>query len=503
MHAAETFYLAQSATGSGLGTDPSNRLPISWYNNPANWGAGVGKFSDDDTVSIGGIITVPVISQADGSVGHKKHLVWESGSGITIPGTSLSAPGSGLLGLRSYMTCLGPSETNKVVFQVTGNGDGLASSNAIHGIIFSGRSGVEIGNILVTNLYQHTIYVTTPVDLTSVAGLYGNGVGNDIYLHDIALGDIAWAGYIVASVNGTTGLVCSNIYAKNVDHTFSGLGGFTGAVFDRVICADAEKWDTPSPVPNQYHHDGIHFFWGAGVTNVGTTIKNSQFGLGSWGTTNTTMYVFTEGDVISAPGSHTNTIFFLTIDNCLFRETGRMNNGCLNPYGISNRVINCTFLGSTNVASIGMTMTGASAMASNNVFSGFQFPITINTAGAALDFNYYGNYPNAANRLTGTSYNLTSNFGGWKSAIGGEANSQSVTDVKMNSDGSLAAGSVALNGGFNFSALFTDSLNGVARPSFVAWDAGAWQTSTNNPTEPPLVPAGFVTFSGAVNLHTQ
>ncbi len=54
---AKTIFVSQNPTGAGTGVDCSNALPISFVNNPANWGTGTTQIGPGSTVSMCGAIT--------------------------------------------------------------------------------------------------------------------------------------------------------------------------------------------------------------------------------------------------------------------------------------------------------------------------------------------------------------------------------------------------------------------------------------------------------------
>src|SRR5258708_19323798 len=54
---AKDFYIAANQVGTGSGTGCSTAMPYAWFNNAANWGAGVAQIGPGTTVHLCGTFT--------------------------------------------------------------------------------------------------------------------------------------------------------------------------------------------------------------------------------------------------------------------------------------------------------------------------------------------------------------------------------------------------------------------------------------------------------------
>src|SRR5215469_3329097 len=87
---AHEIYIAQAPIGGANGSDCASALPISWFNNAANWGTASHQIGPGTTVHICGTITgVPgetaLIVQGSGTVNNPVTILFEPGSVMTAP----------------------------------------------------------------------------------------------------------------------------------------------------------------------------------------------------------------------------------------------------------------------------------------------------------------------------------------------------------------------------------------------------------------------------------
>ena len=52
------IYISQNSSGAGNGADCADALPVSWFNNSANWGGGASQIGPGTTVHVCGTITL-------------------------------------------------------------------------------------------------------------------------------------------------------------------------------------------------------------------------------------------------------------------------------------------------------------------------------------------------------------------------------------------------------------------------------------------------------------
>src|SRR5262249_6734306 len=79
------IYLAEVGTGASTGVDCSNAYPVSFFNEPRNWGAGTNQIGSGTTVHLCGTITEPanstgLIFQGSGVSGSPITLKFENGA---------------------------------------------------------------------------------------------------------------------------------------------------------------------------------------------------------------------------------------------------------------------------------------------------------------------------------------------------------------------------------------------------------------------------------------
>lgn len=485
---AESFYLAQSAAGSGDGSSCGNAKAATFFNNAANWGVGAGKISPDDTVELCGTITTVLIAPAGGSSGHPVTIHWQTGA-------KLSQPAASVIGLGGFSYFILDGGVDGII-ENTANGTLLANQLPTSGIIISGSHDIELKNLTIRNLYVHVAGYDGP-DLTAVAGIYASPAGANINIHDCHLTGMYACIRPIGGVDGISGFICQNNTFSNFDHGLSPLNGFIGALIKANSFGSSVNWDNPG---NIYHHDDIHFYGGVGGTLFDSYTLDGNLFHGDKGTNNTAM-VFFEPQTTG----NTNAVKSPIIINNVFSSEGShvLNNGFMNPWCTNGLIANNTMRAvSTTPNSQGLTITGTGNQVTNNAISGVTVFVTINTP-AHLNNNYYGNPIGPASwKYLGTTY---TSFPTWQTALSGDFNSQSVADLAIQADGSLGPTSVAIGGGLNLTSLFTDSFNLVTRPTPPTfWDAGAWQSTgfTNTPT-PPVTVTGKVRFQGVINLGVR
>lgn len=453
---AEDIYVAQSTSGADTGADCSNAHSVAWLNTSGNWGVGAGKVSSGDIVHLCGTITTAPVVRGSGSVGNPITIYFEPSAKVSIAASTTMQCQS-----QSYIVIDGGVNG---ILENTDNGSSLGNQVATSGVYASGSSNLEIKNLTVQNLYVHSLATDNINTLDTQGALYMNGFGDNISVHNCLFSNICW----VLNFQSGSG-IGMNIYSNaflNYDHGVAGLGNSysTVNIYNNHFGTTA-NWDTSG---NVWHHDGIHFFFGAGATLSGVNVYNNLFD-GDWGINNTA-YLYFEGDY-----THTNpnAISGMTIYNNAFLEFAGnlLNNGMALGGGTAWSWLNNTFAGSGVSNSLGLkTHDGTNTVVENNIFSGLTTFIS-NGTNVVLNNNLYAAQVPAGNSpwvRESVSYNT---FSAWVAASG-EANSISTSVAGLNSDGTPQGMSPALRTGVDLSSVFTTDKAGVTRS--VPWDMGAY-----------------------------
>jgi len=464
---AKDIYVAQTASGSGDGGSVANASPVTWLNASSSWGSGSGQVNAGDTVHLCGAINSTVLVQGSGTAGHLLTLLFEPNAKLSQPaGTLLQCNG------QSYLVIDGGANG---VLENTDNGSALANHVAVSGIYAPMCSNLEVKNLTVQDLYVHTSPADSAVDFGAVGGVYLNGFGGNVSVHDCKFQDVCWVLNMSSGITGASGLSIYNNTFTNYDHAIAGLGGALANPANINIYnnqfGSTSNWDTTG---NVYHHDGIHIFFPPGTTLSGMNIYGNLFN-GNWGVNNTA-HLFIEGDYSRVnPSSVSN----VAIWNNVFSQSGGnlLNNGFLAGTGSNWRIQNNTFLGAgvRNSGAIFLTVTGLAL--ANNVFTGVTTYVTAASgttfSAGGTSYNLYAEATpggNAPWSLSGTGYN---SLGAWQLATGQEAQSLVAGHAYLNTDGTLQATSPAVGAGVNLFAYFTTDKTGVSRST--PWDMGAYK----------------------------
>ncbi|MDE1941075.1 MAG: peptidoglycan-binding protein, partial [Patescibacteria group bacterium] len=501
------IYVSQN--GSGTGTSCADPLPISWANATSNWGTSAGQIGPGVTLHLCGTFTgaagaTLLKAQGSGTAGHPITIKFEPGAVAAAPyWAGSNNPGGGAIdiSMKSYIILDGG--TNGLI-ENTKNGTGLAYHADSVGVMAEGCEDCEIKNLTIADMYVHTSPSDTSVDQTQVIGIEFSGTNTSVHnntIHDAgwALGDVYNVGVLLRGGNDISGgdndsLIYGNdIY--NIDHGIW-LAGYgvaqTIKVFGNHI-HDYANWDTTS---NAYHHDGIHAFgWPATSTSFAKIndlwIYDNLFD-GDPGN-NVTGHVFLEGwNATSDPTPWTDSTGMLHF----FNNIGVFPNGRLTYNGIfaimyagSNfQIYNNTVVGSSPTAggSVCLGVASPNPTIKNNVIEGCNVLIgsvtQINNP-SQIDYNTYGDCDNSYNCWWDLGPG-TGDFTKWLSISGGaDAHSTYHSNIDLDSNYRPLAGSPAIGSALNLTGLGTAPLDsdivGTARPASSAWDAGAYQSGSN------------------------
>ncbi len=471
------IYIAQTEIGTKDGSSCANALGIAWFNTENNWGTTAGKIGPGVTAHLCGTINSSLSIFKNGTAGSPITIFFEPNAKVSIPvGTLIYAD------YRQYIVFDGG--TNGII-ENTDNGSFLGNKKAASGIYAPGAGNLEVKNLTIQNLYVHTSLADSSIDFGASAGIYLNGWNSNISIHDNTFKDICW----VISGGGATGASNFNVYRNtfvNYDHGVASIGGSLASpanvnIYDNHF-GSTVNWDTTA---NDYHHDGIHIYFGSGSLS-GVKIYNNLFD-GDWGINNTA-HVFLEGNynrtVTTASMSN-----FSIYNNTFIQKAGNMlNNGFLAGGGDNFSIYNNSFVGGGVRNSACLLSGGLNFIFKNNIVNGCTTFLNIG-AGSTLglvDYNLYSNLTEGGNYpwYLGTVSQTT--FSGWQTATGQERNSALVTNATFDASGKLTSASPIANVGANPSGLITST------PSFLPGDfnkdgyvnsldfsamSGAWNTS--------------------------
>lgn len=455
---AEDFYFTQSGAGSHTGTSLANAWSVNEASTAGNWGAGAGKISPGDTLHVSGVITTLLTIQGSGTAGNVITILFDSGASLSpLASTCCSCQN------KAYITFNGGGVG---IVENTDNGTLLGNQVATSGILASGSSHLEIKGITFRNLYVNDPTQDPTPDFSTQGAIYFNGVGDGISIHDNSFDNICW----VLNFQGGSGTgieVYDNAFT-NYDHGLAGLGGLSEIdIYGNDFGATA-AWDTPG---NLWHHDGIHVFFGAGVTCTGLRIYRNRFH-GDWGVSNTA-HIFIEGDYTHGNLSAVSGVLYY--NNLHLQYSGNLlNNGFIAAVAAASEWYNNTFLGTGVSVSAGVYLNGPGHSFENNLISGVNTFLTLQPSGtfSSIDNNLYAALASGGNSPYSYQGTPKGTLALWRTATGGEANSSQVSSAGVSSDGALLNGSAAIGAGIDESAIFTTDILGRTR--VVPWDIGAY-----------------------------
>lgn len=468
----KTIYIAWSGAGAIDGSSPSNAYPYTFLGNQANWGGGALQLNPGDTGVLCGFIGTGINVVSGGTPTNPVTILFQTGARISTPAfTTMSIPFTNNLVIDGGLNG---------IMENTNNGSNFSFQNDTAGILCQGVGNLEVKNLTFQNFYVHN-NPNDSADIFVTAGVYNNGNGNNISIHDCKFSNMHWCIYMApgAQFNTVSGVYIYNNTFSDYDHGIAGLGGVNLNINNNIF-GSTSIWDCTG---GTFHHDGIHMFWGSGGTSSGLNIYNNLF-TGYWGVDNTA-HIFLEGDFThNNPNSFINTKIY---NNVFIQYSGNyLNNGFMSVGGINCSVLSNTFIGAypTGVYnSLGMGIGGTGTSVKNNIvanvstFIGSSATTVFVTGG--LNGNIYYNQTAGGNSpffYTGVGYNT---FALWQTATTQDQNSEMITGVNINLmnqlNGTLIAGSLAIGSGTNLSSIFTTDFAGNPRPSSGPWDIGAYQ----------------------------
>jgi hypothetical protein len=495
--AAKDIYIAQSATGSGSGSDCADALPWSAFSSSGNWVPG-------NTLHICGTYNIPVngtgiTAQGNGSSGNPITIFFEPGAMLTSAAMSMGINING----HSFITVNGGpliSGALNGTIQNTANGYGLANHVSSPECVYNPGS-----NITVEYINCHNLYVTTPADSSGNDQGVGilvaaNGIITHCSVDHVDLG--------VAAVNASNIEISYNSTSYNNHGITVGTSGGTVSnikVHDNDVGGGGNIYDG---APGAYHRDALIVIC-EGSTNpcvTGLWIYSNYFH-GVWSTESTSgmtadtflddypsneieAFVFNNISAHDPPDTGTNNAYFEGghagfVYNNTVVATGSANGGAC--------------LGVFNSSSVQATVT------ENNVCSMVSYAVgfpKVGSGGGTLDYNdYFGaRLWAASNGQDSTMPQMASDCAA-EGGLGCDAHS-STANPNLNSDFTLPSTSPARGVGLNLTSLCssvaplctgapqTFGYNGAcgtgcaARPPSGPWDLGAYPVSSSSVVRP-------------------
>lgn len=507
--AASDIYFAQSSAGGNTGADCADARAVSSMasgdyiagNTLHLCGTGITGFSILGSGSAGNVITIKWevgarMSVADGGLininGAKSYLLFDGGFACG-PNTSCDAVEN------ANMTGYATGQTG--IIEATANGSGLVNQStntqAFYGC--DGCHDIEIRNLIIRNLYQHTSTSdnTSSADSGNFAfscpsGSTSGCVSGTISIHDSFIHDTGNAIQIQKN-SSNTALIYNNDFARNnwaLD--YSGNGTRT-LKFHNNVCRDAKNWDTG--VTDTFHHNCVHGYMNTPSDSIFTGFYNN-LSEGDWGSCCTTSNgLFVE----IAPPANLAVFNNVNLQSCNSNTepgySSRTVNTGAGPVVYNNTYLGCATTGSNVEA---LDLWGTSISAENNAIEGYGQYVVVgaspNTTFTTLDYNIYGAIGMSGNApwVWGASNETT--FANWQSASSGDSHGQKVSSIRISSStGTPNTGSPLIGACVNLTSIATGNLaplaldfNGNPRPSVAAWDCGALNYIAST-THAPLI----------------
>jgi hypothetical protein len=494
---AKDFYVAQAPAGSGSGlASCTDAAPVSWFNNPVNWGAAANQVGPGTTVHLCGTFTgTPgqqlLIAKGDGTSANPITIKFEPGANLTAPYWSVS--GAIDVGNRSYITVDGGGTG---IIQNTANGTNLAYREKSRAVYAASCIGCVVQNLTIVNMYVHTDVSDVIVGLQTAVNCVMFMDANGFTINNVTCRDAGWA-----FVGGGDDFTLKNSEVSRIDH---GLGFGPRAMSSGIQIYgnhihDYANWDNTL---NEYHHDGIHI-WGqnGGIVTNGS-VYNNRFD-GDSGV-NITAHVYIQdsvrnvsvfNNVFSVPANRTN--------NALWFEgqTGTtLPGGPATGNSAYNNFIND---GGHSVGVAMLIRDQFNFTAVNNILLGGAWDIAVvggSLSPVGIDYNVYQDL--LADSARATAFGLQGipyrDLPAWQAACRCDSRSILVPASKINAgtSGQLLTGSVGIAAGSNLTSVSTGALTplasdilGAARPAGGSWDAGAYQNGAV--AAKPPAPAGL------------
>jgi hypothetical protein len=492
---ASDIYFAQASAGGNSGADCANARTVG--------SLAAGDWSPGNTIHLCGTITAPagasgfITAQGSGSSGSPITLKFETGAILQAP--YWGSNGAIYISGKSYITIDGGSN-GLIRATLNGTSGGTCPGGACtnqqfvgEGVYLTGTSNIEVKNLTIGDLYDHTsVSDTGGASLHNPWGIGIWGGNTNITLDSNTIHDLNWA-IMMQSFGSPTGPL--DFHSNAIYNISVGIGGgdgnpgstITGPVniYNNVI-HDTESWDANGDVN---HHDGI-YIW---LTNATSSFTGAYNVYNNWiyniKTYCSAAIYFDSGASSTYPaGTAFNNVIGTNCstggDGSIYDKSGKM------------RLYNNTF--TDTYSTINSQSSLKSQIIENNISAAAEGLLFGQASLSASDYNDW--YALTSPAMT---YNNTqdSTLAAFKSATGFDGNS--ITSSPNLDAGFVPnAGSPVIGTGVNLNSTCNGQPNpglgalcfdkaGNVRPSSGKWDMGAYQFSTSAGSGQPAPPTGL------------
>ena len=485
---ATNIYITQDGSSQGACTaSPHN---AAWFNSSSNWGGGTSQIGPGTTVLLCGTISSTLTAQGSGASGSPVTILFDTGASITTTcngGSCLAVTNKSYVIVDGGVPC---GWINQVLVPCNGTVQSSAAqpSGSQFGIDASSCSNCEFRNLNIGPIYTKSSGGNEPVgDIRGIQTLPSSGNGTWL-IHNNIIHDTSSAIVYVPNGSNDNGFQAYNNVTYNinssVDISNNNNGTLTAASIHDNHFGATGNWDN-SGCPD--HHNSLHAF-AYTTTNSGIDYYNNLID-GDWGNCPTSG-LFIEGN-----GSVNQNV--RVFNNLWLMTYQQENNGIVSiTAGGYVRFYNNTVIGANSSDTcVGVTgNAGATVYIENNIISNCTtlFAPSSLTGYTTVDNNIYGG--NNTNPWTDQSIPAWyPTLALWQAHCKCDTHSSygaSASWVKVNSGGTLEAGSPAIAEGADLTSLSIPALDsdiaGIGRPGGSSpWDAGAYDSTTNPPPAPP------------------
>lgn len=508
-----TFYVAESALGTGDGSSAVNAKAMSWLNTAGSWNGATGTTicatataaTIRDEVHFVGTISTGFdwpYPTGVGSAGIR--FVFEPNAKFSRPHWNVGR------GCAIFWESAAYAKNDVEIdfglngcIEATDNGTNLTYQLPSSGMIFQSAKRVTIINPRIYNMFVRVLGTGQGRTSTGIAAQCNSGNLTDLtitggIIHDCDIG---------ISTNATTA-GCARYLIENVEiyNINWGIGcglASTGATMEDLVIQDCRihdfaNWDTPVGVEGleDFHHNGI-FLYGepTGENFMDALIQRNVIGpnfgtratagvyLSHWTMKGT--YIVRNNVLIGAP---TNGL--VTVGTAVGSHTYVYNNTFISP--------NAAIVAGGSYAGAGMTV-----HAKNNLVTGGSLWLINYAANVTVDSDYNLVYGYTAGFPGPVTRGLDSSVGAvpwatWLSTYGQDTHSVIDINPLLDGNGRPETGSPALGAGVDLSASFSDDLNGLARVA--PWNIGAYEQLHYPFLLPATIKSTELSTSGAGNF---
>lgn len=491
---AADYYIAQSAAGSGDGSDCANAKAIA----NLTWGAGNMGVAGN-TIHLCGTITTTLTIGASGSAGNPITILFEEDAKLSKALWGATTTAAIYSTAKSYITIDGG--TNGVIENLA-NGTGLVNHTDSTGIYLVQASNFTIKDLTIQNIYVRT--ADSDDSQRGTKGIWSINTRSKNVVDNVTVTFAEQGIHFYSSGATADGLTIKNCDISKVSTgivvAMNSAHDYTNVVIEDSSIYDLYYWDGCWDSCTVWHHnDGIHTWgnYGSGANKIQITVKNNIIG-GDFGE-RTTGWIYLS--------NYTSDVHIY--NNLLYTTGEKPANGyiTLNSKGTAAaNIYNNTIKGAAanNTGGNGIYFTGSSAQWTvdirNNVITSCYTGIYDSTTTPTIIISDYNDFYNngSTGRVGGSWYTTVAN---WQTALGGCPNSNndcsSITDdpkFVSSSDFRLQEGSPAIGAGDDsVSTYFTTDILGNARSDY---DIGAYEYGGTADTTPPTISTATINAAG-------